>query len=319
MLSNAVEEMNVGQFRIGSRSSSGAGYGTGASRDANRYPGTACPPGQVVVSRGADHHAPKYIGGPTSSPYVFCKEPPPRAAPAPPPPVAGPTYTTTISPVLQTEVSPQISPVFQQTQDSPGAVQAGTPTQYKPGGMEATGGGSAAPGSGGGDAMLEFMRMQEQTRASERAAETKRREQERRDAAAREAKLQERQQQFQQQQLELQRQEQARAETARQQQLEMQRIEQERRAAEAAGRSEEAARLQEQYEQQQREWQQTKAEAPTFVSTAAPGMPGAPDAPPEAGLMVPPAGPNWPLIAGIGALVLVGGYYLTTQKKGKRK
>lgn len=307
-----------GGFRIGSRSSTGAGYGTGAARSANRYEGTACPPGEVVVARGADRHAPKYIGGPTSRPYVYCR---PLAAPvaapqqqAPPQPVQ---ITTTVSPVLQTEVSPQISPVFQQTQDSPGAVQAGSPTQFKPGGMEATGGGSAP---GGGDAMLEFLRIQSEQDAARRAEESARREQERRDRLAREEREREERRAFEQRQLDLQRQEQERAEAARQQQLEMQRLDQERRDAEAAGRAEEAAALQAQYQASMEEWQRTQAQAPTFVSTAAPAVPGLPAPVADAGVMVPPdTGPNWPLIAGIAAVVLVGGYALTTQTKGRKR
>lgn len=51
---------------------------------------------------------------------------------------------TAVSPTFQTQISPQISPVFQQTQASPGAVQAATATQYQPGGMFAEGGSAAA-------------------------------------------------------------------------------------------------------------------------------------------------------------------------------
>ncbi len=47
---------------------------------------------------------------------------------------------TAVSPVFQTQISPQISPVFQQTQSSPGATQAATATQYMPGGMYGEGG-----------------------------------------------------------------------------------------------------------------------------------------------------------------------------------
>lgn len=51
---------------------------------------------------------------------------------------------TAVSPTFQTQISPQISPTFQQTQSSPGAVQAATATQYMPGGMFAEGGSAAA-------------------------------------------------------------------------------------------------------------------------------------------------------------------------------
>lgn len=48
--------------------------------------------------------------------------------------------STVVSPNIQTEISPQISPVFQQTQSSPGAVQAATATQFSPGGQSGRGG-----------------------------------------------------------------------------------------------------------------------------------------------------------------------------------
>jgi hypothetical protein len=72
----------------------------------------------------------------------------PAGGPAPTGPTTGipqPGSTATaISPTFQTQISPQISPVFQQTQASPGAVQAATATQYMPGGMFAEGGSAAA-------------------------------------------------------------------------------------------------------------------------------------------------------------------------------
>ncbi len=55
-----------------------------------------------------------------------------------------PGTTTVVSPTFQTQISPQISPTFQQTQASPGAVQAATATQYMPGGMFAKGGSAAS-------------------------------------------------------------------------------------------------------------------------------------------------------------------------------
>lgn len=75
----------------------------------------------------------------------------PSGGPAPTGPTTGipqPGSTTTaVSPTFQTQISPQISPVFQQTQDSAGAVQAATATQYMPGGMFAEGGSAdSAPG-----------------------------------------------------------------------------------------------------------------------------------------------------------------------------
>ena len=56
----------------------------------------------------------------------------------------GSASATTVSPTFQTEISPQISPVFSQMQDSAGATQAATTTQYKPGGMSAEGGSATA-------------------------------------------------------------------------------------------------------------------------------------------------------------------------------
>lgn len=70
-------------------------------------------------------------------------KPAPNGGPAPGGPTTGiqqPGTVTAISPTIQTEISPQISPVFSQMQDSPYAVQAATTTQYQPGGMYAEGG-----------------------------------------------------------------------------------------------------------------------------------------------------------------------------------
>lgn len=60
------------------------------------------------------------------------------------PPSAG--RATSVSPSFQQQFTPQISPTFQQTQDSPGATSAATATQYAPGGQRArTGGARTAP------------------------------------------------------------------------------------------------------------------------------------------------------------------------------
>ncbi len=280
-------------YRIGSRMSP-QGYGAGAERQANRYEGTSsCPPGQVVVSHGSTPIRAAYIGAPTTSPFVYCKpQPVYRPAPAPAP-VAGPTYTTTISPVLQTEVSPMISPVFQQVQDSPGATQAGAPTMVAPGGMEAEGG-SAGNGSA---AMLEFMRLQSEQDAARRADEAAAREVERRDAVAREDAYRKQQLDFQREQAALQA---------------------DRQAAIDAGAADEAARLTAQYEAAQAEWETTRATPGGFVSTAV--MPGREMIGPEVPAPMPLEKPGlpMPLIVGLGAAVLVGGYFLATQKKGQR-
>ena len=115
-----------------------------STRDASRYPGTACPPGNVVVSRETQPRSPRFIGDKTSEEFVYCR-PAPAAAPAPAPaPVSGPVYTTTISPVMQQAFTPQISPTIQVTSDSPYAQVGATTQQTAPGGQQAEGGGSGA-------------------------------------------------------------------------------------------------------------------------------------------------------------------------------
>ncbi len=65
-----------------------------------------------------------------------------------------PSAVTTVSPTIQAQISPQISPVMTQQQSSPGATVGANPMQYMPGGMKGSGGGSgvspygnyAAPG-----------------------------------------------------------------------------------------------------------------------------------------------------------------------------
>lgn len=84
----------------------------------------SCPPGTQTESSGK-------LG--TGQQYVWCY----RRPMAPPKPVAPqitvtvPT-TTTVSPSLQTQISPQVSPVMGQQMASPGASQAGAPTQVAP-------------------------------------------------------------------------------------------------------------------------------------------------------------------------------------------
>lgn len=125
-------------FTIGSKMSP-AGTDT---RQANRYEGQSyCPAGQQVVQQGSTPHAPKYIGGPTSTPFVYCK---PIPAPAPAAPAPAPTYTTTISPTFQQAFKAAVSPVIQVTADSPGAQIGATTSQVAPGGQQAEGGSSGA-------------------------------------------------------------------------------------------------------------------------------------------------------------------------------
>lgn len=55
-----------------------------------------------------------------------------------------PAAVTTVSPAIQTQVSPQISPTMVQQQSSPGATVGASPQQYMPGGMQADRGVSPA-------------------------------------------------------------------------------------------------------------------------------------------------------------------------------
>jgi len=90
-----------------------------------------CPPGTTQESSGR-------MG--TGQQYVQCWRPPAFAPPA----TTRITYEaprTTVSPVIQAQVSPQISPVLTQAQASPGAAFQASPTQTQPGGQTAAGGG----------------------------------------------------------------------------------------------------------------------------------------------------------------------------------
>jgi hypothetical protein len=105
----------------------------------NKYLGTACPNGQESVGGG------QAVGG--GNKYVLCvpiKQAAPAPAPAPKITVA-PVITTAVSPNLQQQFTPQISPVFQQSSGS-GGQSAGT-TQEAGGGQSGAGGGSAGPGA----------------------------------------------------------------------------------------------------------------------------------------------------------------------------
>lgn len=53
-----------------------------------------------------------------------------------------PSAMTTVSPTIQAQISPQISPVMTQQQSSPGASVSANPMQYMPGGQTAEGGGT---------------------------------------------------------------------------------------------------------------------------------------------------------------------------------
>lgn len=123
-----------------------------------------CPKGSVVAHR--------YGGDSFQNPYpmVQC-----RVIQTSPTPVTQPssgqqsinfTPTITVSPNVQTQVSPQISPVFQQT--GQGSQSAGT-SQVSPGGQSGSGG-----GSGEGGILLEFIKQQQEADERRRADEQQR-------------------------------------------------------------------------------------------------------------------------------------------------
>lgn len=105
----------------------------------NKYLGTACPNGQEAVGGG------QKVGG--GDKYVLCV--PIKQAVAAPPPApsitVAPVITTAVSPNLQQQFTPQVSPVFQQSSGS-GSQGAGT-EQQAGGGQSGAGGGSAGPGA----------------------------------------------------------------------------------------------------------------------------------------------------------------------------
>ena len=296
-------------FNVGSRSA-------GSTRTANRYESTSCPPGQSVVKRDREHRAPKFIGDKNYTDVIYCK-PTPVAAPVQQAPAPAPNINvqTTVNPTLQTDISPNIAPIFSQMQDSPGSTQAATTAQVKPGGM------TAQPGGTGGDsgaAMLEFMKMQAQLDRERRQAESAERERERQAQAARDADFRERQFAAQQDA-------ESRREAQRQEQLRLQREADDARAKRQADID---AEWRAQNEAQQAAYQaalenQPQAQPTQFISTPS-VMPGRQMVDPELdtividkGLPMEETGPNWLLIGG-GVLLAGGVYYLST-RKGKRK
>ncbi len=87
----------------------------------------ACPSGARSLRTGA------YGTGVSRTSWRECEMAAPRAAPPPPPP---PAPIITVSPAIQTQVSPQISPVLTQMQASPGASVQAQPISA-PGGQRA--------------------------------------------------------------------------------------------------------------------------------------------------------------------------------------
>lgn len=111
-----------------SRSGPAGTYKTG-QLGAEIGPLTSCPPGHVVTRTGKG----QYIG------KVWCRPELRAAKPVASAPAPTPVTQVTVNPNIQTQVSPQISPIFQQT--GQGSQSAGT-TMTSPGGQVAPGGGS---------------------------------------------------------------------------------------------------------------------------------------------------------------------------------
>lgn len=93
---------------------------------------------RVSCPRGTTQESSGRLG--TGQQYVWCH----RAATFAPPPRTTTTTiyhapTTTVSPSIQAQISPQVSPVLTQQQASPGAGVSAGPTQYQPGGQQAGG------------------------------------------------------------------------------------------------------------------------------------------------------------------------------------
>ena len=110
-----------------------------------------CPRGTTTESSGR-------LG--TGQQYVWCHRAPQFAPPARTTITVAPR--TTVSPAIQAQVSPQVSPVLTQAQASPGARVAAQPAQVMPGGMTAAGGAT-------GMTAAEFQRILAEQRAADEA------------------------------------------------------------------------------------------------------------------------------------------------------
>jgi hypothetical protein len=155
----------LGRMTDSSRSTSGGGQGAGQV-----YLGTGCPSGMIATGS-------PYKSGTSQNWNINCvpqAAPPPPAPRAPAPaPVINVAPVTTVSPNIQTQVSPQISPLFQQSSGS-GALTAGGASQSA-GGQTGQGG-----GSGGGMTAADVQRMMAEQEAIRASADARARQ----DAAA---------------------------------------------------------------------------------------------------------------------------------------
>lgn len=111
--------------RVGTGIRTGGGATQRVERRGSSPP--RCPSGARSLRTG------QYGTGVSVTSWRDCEMPAPRAAPPPPPP---PAPIITVSPAIQTQVSPQISPVMTQQQASPGASVQAQPIST-PGGQRA--------------------------------------------------------------------------------------------------------------------------------------------------------------------------------------
>lgn len=237
------------QRTVGTTRRTGGGAVQRLTRKGSSPPG--CPSGARSVGTG------KYGTGLDTTSWRDCEMPAPRAAPPPPPP---PAPIITVSPAIQTQVSPQISPVMTQQQASPGASVQAQPIST-PGGQRAT----TAP-------QQDFERILEAERAR-MAAETALEAEKRR--AAQEAEDIRRAGEFQELQRQYAQAEQQRAQQAADWQAaeEQRRIEADTAAAEAAEADARAATFV--------TGAPTPIMAPVVETAAAPPMDFMPELPPE--------------------------------------
>ena len=284
-----------------------------------------CPKGSVVAHR--------YGGNSFQNPerMVQCRVVQTAPAPTSAPSASGQqainfTPTITVSPNVQTEVSPQISPVFQQT--GQGSQSAGT-TQVSPGGQSATGG-----GSNDSSALIEFLKQQQQ------AEERRRIEEQQRQQAAVEAQKEQlrieaearQKEQAAQRLLDEQRYyeaEQARIRAEDQREAERQRLYEEQQAQVQTREQERVAELQRIQDEMANNAAQFQASIVPAGGGGGGGIDwGQPLLPAETAVtntevktqLAKPASimDNLPLLIG-GGLVLVGGAYYYSKSKGRKR
>lgn len=137
----ALRARRLGGLGAGVTTASSAGGGYIGTPE--EYMGTGCPSGMIAVGAA-------YRDKTGTNWNIKCARPappPPVVRQPPPAPVINVAPVTTVSPNIQTQVTPQISPVFQQSSGS-GALTAGGASQQT--GAQSGAGGSAPGGSSAG-------------------------------------------------------------------------------------------------------------------------------------------------------------------------